>query len=324
MRIGVYGDVHLNKNMRSLQDLWNVTSQKSLHHMYNHFDELSIEMAVCLGDFLDTPRLEAKDVGLVLPILEDINSRSYPTYILLGNHEIYDDDHNILDYLSIYENIHPVTSATIIEDMCFIPYNEDPKIIDMKDKVVFTHHDIYGSALASGKTYAFFGLDPKIFEGSKLVMNGHVHLKSCISKRVVNAGSLLVSQQGELKLGDYPSYYLVDSSSGSYSSYENRNSMIYLTIDESEVGKVVKEYDQMHTVLKVEYEGEIPDNWINTAHTSWKKKVSSIGSAEEYDIVRTTSNFDMKNYIVEYLKKDVEVPDSCLEDYINTALEMLS
>lgn len=321
MRIGVYGDVHLNKNMRSFQDLWNATAMKSLHHMYNHFDELDVEMVVCLGDFFDTPRLEAKDVGLVLPILEDINSRSYPTYILLGNHEIYDADHNILDYLSIYENIHPVTSTTIMENMCFIPYHEDPKVTDMTDMIVFTHHDIYGSALAGGKTSAFFGLDPAIFSRAKLVMNGHVHLKSRISNRLINAGSLLVSQQGELKLGEYPSYYLVDSHTGVFLEYVNKHSMIYLTISEDEAGKIVQNYDQMHCVLKVEYKDEMPGTWINTAHTSWHKKISSIESSSTEVIHH--SSFDMKNYLVDYIKRSADISDSKKSDYTTTGLELL-
>lgn len=323
MLLGVYGDIHLTKNMRSMQDIWEVTAMKSIQTMYDKFDELNVESAVCLGDFFDAPRIEAKSMNLVLPILESINTRTYPTYILLGNHEASDSDSNILEFLSSYENIIPITSMTDIEGMIFIPYYEDPKNADIKsDNIVFTHHDIYGSELASGKTKAFFGLDPDIFKDAKLVMNGHVHLKSKVRSNILNAGSLLVSQQGELKLGDYPSYYLLDTKTGKYETYDNVHSMIYLTIDESEGDKIVHTYDQMHCVLKVEYENEIPEIWIDTAHTSWKKKISSIGSSE--DSVVTTSNFDMKNYLVEYLSKDEEIPEDEKEEYIRTGLELLS
>lgn len=324
MFIGVYGDCHLNKNMRSFQDVWNVTASKSIYHMYDKFDELGVELAVCLGDFLDTPRLEAKDLSLVLPILSNINERSYPTYILLGNHESYGEsgDCNILEYLRVYENIHPVTASYIMEDMCFIPYYEDPVNINMDDRIVFTHHDIYGSALASGKTSAFFGIDPKVFSRAKLVLNGHVHLKSKVCNNVVNAGSLLISQQGELKVGEYPSYYTVDTRTGKYETYDNEHSMIYLTLPIEEVGEVVQSgYDQMHTVLKVEYSGELPDSMINTLHTSYKKILSSIEDTKS-EVVRASS-FDMKNYLVEYIKKDKELSDDLKEDYIKTGVELL-
>lgn len=311
--------------MRSFQDVWNVTAMKSISEMYDRFDELDVELAVCLGDFLDTHRLEAKDLGLVLPILSTINERSYPTYILLGNHESYSDDgdHNILEYLRVYENIHPVTSTYVVEDMCFIPYYEDPSTVDMKDKIVFTHHDIYGSSLASGKTSAFFGIDPTVFNEAKLVMNGHVHLKSKVSHNVVNAGSLLVSQQGELRVGEYPSYYILDTRTGKYDSYENKNSMIYLTLPIEDISKVVKSgYDNMHTVLKVEYSGELPEDTLNTLHTSYRKILSSIEDARE-EVVRSTS-FDMKNYLVEYIRKDKDLSDDVKDDYIKTGVELLS
>ena len=323
MRVGVYADPHVTKNMRSMQSLWEVTTIKSFSSMYDRFDELDVESVICLGDFFDAPRLEAKHLSLLIPILDMINSKTYPTYLLLGNHEIYDDNSNILEFLNGYDNIIPVTNTIDVEGMLFIPYSESPELYDITpDNIVFTHHDIYGSELAGGKTKAFFGIDPDIFKEAKLVMNGHVHLKSKPAKNIVNAGSFLVSQQGELRLGEFPSYYVLDTKTGDYSSYNNEHSMIYLTIDESESSKIVDNYDQMHCVLKVEYENEIPESWINTAHTSWKKKVSSIGQVEE-TIVKS-SNFDMKNYIIEYLKKDAEIPESSLEEYISTALEMLS
>ena len=211
MLLGIYGDVHITKNMRALQDIWDVTATKSLYNMYDKFDEANVEMVVCLGDFFDAPRLEAKHLKLVLPILDNINNRSYPTYILLGNHESYDEESNILEYLTTYDNIIPITSPTEIEGMLFLPYYADPSKFNMEDKIVFTHHDIYGSALASGKTEAFFGISPEVFKDARIVMNGHVHLRSKVSDNIVNAGSILVSQQGELRLGDFPRYYTLDT-----------------------------------------------------------------------------------------------------------------
>lgn len=322
MNVGIYSDVHLTKNMRSLQSIWDTTATRSLHYMYNKFDELGVEMVVCLGDFFDTPNLSAKNMSLVLPILDDINSRIYPTYILLGNHEIDDQEQNILEYLKVYENIHPVTSITMMENMLFIPYQDDPTGFDMKNTIVFTHHDIYGSALAAGKTKAFFGLDPLIFREAKLVMNGHVHTSSWVSNNILNVGSLLKSQQGEMRVGEYPQYYTLDTNTKQLNTYQNKHSMIYLTIDETNIGEVLQEgYDQDHLVLKVEYSGEIPKEFIDTAHTSWKKKISSID--DNKGSVAHISNFDLKNYLVEYLKKDTSLSGKDVEDYITTGLRLL-
>lgn len=324
MLLGVYGDVHITKNMRTMQSLWEVTSMKSISTMYDKFDELDVEMVVCLGDFFDAPRLEAKSMNIVLPILSLIESKTYPTYILLGNHEADNTESNILEFLSSYNNIIPITNLTEVESMVFVPYYE--KLEDLSeiisDKIVFTHHDIYGSSLASGKTSAFFGANPDCLKSARLVMNGHVHLKSNPSDNIVNAGSLLVSQQGELRIGEFPSYYTLDTRTAEYKSYDNEHSMIYLTIDKNEVDKIVLTYDQHHCVLRVEYDEEIPTAWIDTAHTSWRKRLDSIDSVE--DRASHDTNFDMKNYIVEYIKKDASIDEKRVDEYVSTGLELLS
>lgn len=325
MRVGIYGDCHITKNMRNLQDTWERSVTASIRNMYKKFDEEKVEFAVCLGDFFDKPILEAKSLHLILPILNIMNSKEYPTYLLLGNHEIDDAEHNILEYLSEYENIKPMTNWDLLrEEFLFIPYNVDPASIMptfFRDKYIFTHHDIYGSELASGKTKAFFGLDPDIFKDAKRVFNGHVHLKSKVSSNIINSGSLLVSQQGELRLGEYPSYYVLDSGTGNITEYENEYSMIYLAIDLKEVNDVTK-YNQGNLVLRVDYEEEIPDEFIYTAHTSWRKKISSIESTTK-DIVRT-NNFDLKDYVVNYIKKDSSISDEDKESYIKVGLEVLN
>ena len=237
MLIGVYGDVHLSKNMRTFQYVWDDTSTKSIYNMYDKFDEMNVESAICLGDFFDAPRIEAKHMQLVLPILRHMNERTYPTYLLLGNHEIDSDESNILDFLSMYENIIPVTEVLDVEGMLFLPYGTDPSEVDMKDKIVFTHHDIYGSELAGGKTKAFFGIDTSVFSEAALVMNGHVHLRSRVADNIINTGSLLISQQGEMRVGEYPQYYIIDKNSVKVDSYDNKYSMIYLTARDTELNK---------------------------------------------------------------------------------------
>lgn len=323
-KIAIFGDAHITKNMRSLQDIWEDSVISSFTNMYKKFDEEKVDFVLGLGDLLDTPEIKAKHLHLLRPVFQLMNRRNYPTYLLLGNHEIDSDESNILEYLSEYENIIPVTDSDITrEEFTFIPYNVNPTELDpdfIKDRYVFTHHDIYGSELASGQTKAFFGLDPDIFKDAKLVMNGHVHLKSNPASNILNAGSLLVSQQGELRVGNYPSYYLLNSDTGLLVEIENKYSMIYLSIDARDL-ELVQKYDHNRLVLRVEYEGEIPETFINTAHTSWRKKITSIQS-DAPEIQRTT-NFDFKNYLVEYIDKDLTIPEDKKEEYKRIGLEVL-
>ena len=328
MKVGIFGDVHITKNMRSLQHIWEKSATESILNMYKTFDDEGVEFVVCLGDFFDTPRIEAKHLHLLLPIFNIMNTRSYPTFMILGNHEIDDDDHNILEYLSEYENIKPVTDYDIfMREFVFIPYNVNPLDLSSKftkDMYVFTHHDIYGSELAGGKTKAFFGVDPSIFKEAKRVFNGHVHLKSKIPYNIINAGSILTSQQGELRLGDYPSYYVLDESTGTVTEYDNKYSMLYLSLDDSkpDLNSINKYEDQKdRLVLRIDYEGDLPEYTLNVAHMSWRKKISSI-SNDSSEIVKTT-NFDFKNYLVDHINNDSSVDNEVKQEYIKVGLEIL-
>ena len=155
-------------------------------------------------------------------------------------------------------------------------------------------------------------------------MNGHVHLKSIVRSNVINAGSLLVSSQGELRVGDYPTYYTVDTKTGDLIGYPNKYSMIYLTCNTESVDKLSEsEYDHNHLVLRVEYTGGLPEIEIDSLHTSYRKLVEDIESTQERELIKTT-NFDMKNYLTEYIKKDMEISEDEKENYIKVGVELLS
>lgn len=319
MRVGVYGDVHLTKNMRTLQDLWDFAATESIKSMYDHFSAANIFAAISLGDFFDAPRLEAKHIRLVIPILDYINSMKFPTYVLLGNHEADSDNSNILEFLRPYENIIPVTETLELENMLFLPYYETVDDKEMKDKVVFTHHDIYGSKLAAGKTEAFFGINPEKFSEAALVMNGHIHTKSTLGN-IVNVGSLLTSCHGELRVGDYPSYYILDDLD--YETYYNYNSMVYLTVKSlDELDRCDHKYNRKNLVLRVEYDGELPNVPDEFAHVSYRKLVTSI---ETEIVTNSTEHFDIKNYLTDHINADESLSSKEKLAYISTGLELLS
>ena len=324
MKVGIYGDVHITKNMRTLQSTWEDSVLYSFADMYKKFDENKVDFVVGLGDLLDTPEIKAKHLYLLRSVFAMMNCRDYPTYLLLGNHEIESDESNILEFLSEYENIKPITDWEIIRnDFLFIPYNVYPGGLDpeyIKDSYVFTHHDIYGSDLAGGKSKAFFGLDPDIFKDAKGVFNGHVHLKSKVSDNVLNAGSLVVSQHGELRVGDYPSYYILDKETGKLDTYENKNSMIYLTVRPEEIESVLLKYpNHSRLVLKIEYSGDLSKVDLNILHTSYRKLINDSDISESSKINHTS--FDLKNYLTEYIQNDESVKDK--DSYIKIGMELL-
>lgn len=327
MNVAIYGDVHLTKKMSGIQSYWDDSALRVFSSMYNRFSELNIESAICLGDFFDAPRLEAKSVKVVTEILSLINSSTFPTYFLLGNHEIFDEESNILDYLLEYDNIIPVTEVKEYEGKVFVPYNvalEDlPK--DLIDgKYLFTHHDIYGSELAGGKVKASFGTNPSILSSARRVFNGHVHLNSEFGN-VVNVGSILKSQQGELRVGEYPVYYVLTGSGSVIKFHLDGNYIAPLTLTSEEYPRVLNMYPpSVKFLLRLSYEDDSQIVPIESDSRVLKFRVHrdvSNSSMESVEVAR--KSIDIKELITTYIRKDDTVAPEDKERMVSLGLSLL-
>lgn len=328
MNVAIYGDVHLTKKMSGIQSYWDDSALRVFSSMYNRFSELDVESAICLGDFFDAPRLEAKSVKLVTEILSLINNSSFPTYFLLGNHEIFDDDSNILDYLSEYDNIIPVTEVKEYEGKVFVPYNvnlEDLPEDLINGKYLFTHHDIYGSELAGGKVKASFGTNPRILQGARRVFNGHVHLNSAFGN-IINVGSILKSQQGELRVGEHPSYYVLYTDTGNIIHCHVTDDYIApLTLNSEEYPCALDMYPpNVKFLLRLSYKDESQVLNIDSDPRILKFRIHkdvSNSSMESADVVRRS--IDIKELITTYIHKDDTVAPEDKEHMVSLGLSLL-
>lgn len=328
MNVAIYGDVHLTKKMSGIQSYWDDSALQVFSSMYDEFAQLNIESAICLGDFFDAPRLEAKSVKVVTEILSLINNSSFPTYFLLGNHEIFDEESNILDYLLEYDNIIPVTEVKEYEGKVFVPYNvslEDlPKDL-IEGKYLFTHHDIYGSELAGGKVKASFGTNPEVLSSARRVFNGHVHLSSKFGN-IINVGSLLKSQQGELRTGECPCYYSLNTETGSIYKFPIPGTYLApLTITSEEYPRVLDMYPEgVKFLLRLSYTDDSQIVPIESDPRILKFRIHkdvSNSSMESADVVRRS--IDIKELITTYIHKDDTVAPEDKEHMVSLGLSLL-
>lgn len=328
-KIGIFGDVHLTKRMGAFQQQWNDSAIKTFEYMYQKFEEECVDYVVCLGDFFDKSVLEARSVSLVTSILKIINSCKFSTKFLLGNHEIDSDEHNILEFLHEYENIDPITQLRVTTDSVYVPYLFDiEQIAQMnpdwcKGKYVFTHHDIYGSLLASGKVKASFGVNPSLFELSRKTFNGHVHTPSTLGK-VQNVGSILKSQQGEMAYDNRPEFYILDLETGLQSSYKNPYSLLYMSVPYEQLSLLpLTEEEKSRTVLRVDCKssedvGEVPDGFLHVV----MKLSAKHQTLETTDTLQNT-NVDLKEFIARYIQKDETILPEQKSVMINLGIQLL-
>lgn len=332
MKIGIYSDPHITKKLHIIDNKWNESILDTFNSMYKKFKDYDVDLVVCGGDFFDKPVLEAKHVFLLSNIMDILSMYKFNTYFLLGNHEIESSDHNILSCLSNYNKVKVIEDLYKEGNLLFIPYsvyleNLDPSIFN--DCVIFTHHDIYGSELAGGKVKASFGIDPNIFNKSKIVFNGHLHNRSVLGK-VINVGSLFATQFGEIKEGsysDYPSYYIYDTDKGSLETFNNKDSFAYITIPIQELNNALNSYDKDKLILRVLYNSEediknVNINSLGICNLSYKKIINK-DTLDETIVANTTSNIDIKELLSSYIDKDETLDNDSKERIKSKSFDIL-
>lgn len=312
MKIGIYGDPHITKKLSYISDEWDASILNTFKNMYETFKNNKVDKVVCLGDFFDSSVLEASSVKKVTEVLSIINDAEFKTHILLGNHEVHGPEGNVLEFLN-YENIKPEILLSSEEGLLFVPYTQSLEELDklmFKDKIVFTHHDIYGSKLSGGKSKATFGVDRDILKDAKLVINGHVHNR-WRAGNVINAGSLFTTQFGELDevYRDKPCYYILDTESLGLEIFQNDDSIMFVTVDAETLEEDLSIYSNNKKVLRIMYEKEedIPLNREDdekVLRVVLRKKLPGSMTTDVSDKVINGGTLDLKSFVVKYIEKD--------------------
>lgn len=330
MKLAIYGDAHVTRKMGFIQGHWDTSVISIFKKLYEDFNKAGIDGAICLGDFFDKSVLEAKSVKLVTEILSIMENSKFPTSILLGNHEIDSNDHNILDFLQGYSNVIPITELTTEDRLTFIPYSvslEEVSKEHISDKFVFTHHDIYGSELAGGKVKASFGTHPETLSSATAVFNGHVHLPSSLGN-IHNIGSITKMQQGEIRIGELPQYILLDTSSNNFERvFVEDNLILPITVRSTDIDSVLSLYkDSNKFLLRVIYDGETPnlkDYKKDSRILSISLRKSIGDSVGDNTIEIKKSNLDIKEFLSTYVNSDSSLDENMKSKIIPLGISLL-
>lgn len=205
MNILIYGDTHFSQYSSILRKRGNKYSVRlenevmSINWAERLAESQGCDMIVCLGDFFDSPNLNAEE----LTALSDIQWANIPHYFLVGNHEI--GSHNLdvssSHLLSLGNMI--IESQPIITyypnnlEICYLPYvfEEDRKFIydtfapTQNKRIIFSHNDIKGVQMGAFVSVAGYGIS-EIENNCSLFINGHLHNGGKIGNKIINCGNL--------------------------------------------------------------------------------------------------------------------------------------
>lgn len=207
MRILVYADNHFcqySSIIRSRGTKYSTRLEnqiKSINWLEALSKEKDCDKIVSLGDFFDSPTLNAEEVTA----LRDIKWNNELEHIfIVGNHETNTRDisYNVLNLLGLasYSIIDKPTSVSDgTYTYCFLPYiynSERLKFLkeyfpDGEKNIIFSHNDIAGIQYGSYKSEEGFRLID-ISLSCKLFLNGHIHNMSGLDadNKIFNVGNL--------------------------------------------------------------------------------------------------------------------------------------
>ena len=89
MRLGIYTDPHYSSQAITCGVRFNSRSLEKIRGAYRFFEHERCDLAVCLGDLIDSENEHETEIDNLGKIADIIRSSSVPTVCLMGNHDAF-------------------------------------------------------------------------------------------------------------------------------------------------------------------------------------------------------------------------------------------
>lgn len=184
MKFGFYTDTHLTgRNITSRLDDYSQTILGKIRQCYKYGEENNFDFMLHGGDVFNTHKISSYD--LLLELRDIIDSVSFPTYFIVGNHDVYGLSFSYYNKSTLYfmsricKNFIPIMDSIELDELVLYPchtWNDPEYCIKQKQsinkpKVLLVHH-----LLDCGEN-SFTNLDTKNFGETDydLILAGDLH-----------------------------------------------------------------------------------------------------------------------------------------------------
>ena len=206
MKIMAFGDIHFHHTHRfshitdsgfTVRELEHLSCADTLIKLYQ---EEHIDKLVCLGDIWGPvgDNISAQTLKAVLDFFKKFNDAKIPLDIILGNHDIVDNNLQIhkLEALNYLSNIHLYIKPKEEQSFVYMPYclNDDEairfleNIKDKQNKIIFSHLELGGINLGNG-IVTQKGVPLDLLNQFKMTLQGHYHSGGSYGHKIQISGS---------------------------------------------------------------------------------------------------------------------------------------
>ena len=276
MKILIYSDLHISKTSSILPLNYDKSSKFSFRqnmiieigkYLANIADENNVNMIINLGDTFDVNTVTSYDITTASEFFKCFKYINVPHLVLVGNHEMVNQDFNAIKLLGNITNITVISEpctinssicsilypdASMIEtnstddsvSLAFLPYCNYKDILEFPDgDFLFSHQDIQGSSIR-GNIVLPDGIDKNILkEKYKLVFNGHIH-KASIMDNVINVGSVTTHSFADDNLS-VPQCYIFDTDTLNLTTFKPTICPLFRKLDALDRFDLCKQLDNL-------------------------------------------------------------------------------
>lgn len=353
MRIFIYSDLHISRTssiMPLTSSINKYTYRQNMilelgKYLENIIDEQKPDLIINLGDTFDNHTITSYDIDIASKFFECFRMLNIPHIVLVGNHEMINQDFNAIEILNNINNItvisEPGTANTNIMfplsteqniKLAFLPYCDYRDILEFPEgDFLFSHQDIQGSCIR-GDFKLPNGIDQNNLSKYKLVFNGHIH-KSSIMKNIINVGSISTHSFSDDQ-ENVPKCYIFDTNTLDLTTYKPTCCPLFRKVEIkkniSELYAFVDQLDKnykyiLHITCPFELKDEIK-SFIEQNEFVINSRISIIGSIKEVkeenknNTINLSSNIDILQNFKDFLNiTDLKYP---LELYVDVLKEV--
>lgn len=344
MKIFMYSDLHISRTSSIMpigDDNKYTYRQKMIietgKYLVDIIDKEQPDLIINLGDSFDQHTVTSYDIDVASEFFKCFRMLSIPHLVLVGNHEMINQEFNAIRILSNINNITVISEPCTVDTnlitgirhpdadlsntpknenikLAFLPYCNHKDILEFPEgDYLFSHQDIQGSIIR-GSFALPEGIDPNILKDKyKLVFNGHIH-KPSISGNVINVGSISTHSFSDDEEA-VPQCYIFDTKTMDLKTFKPTICPLFRKMEVKDNNDLLNQFNKLnkqykyilHIVCPFEYRDEIkqtlekfPDLVLSNRITVKVAKEENIANDKE-DVLNLQSNIDIKQSFKDFL-----------------------
>lgn len=245
MRILLYSDLHISRTSSILpigNDSKYTYRQQMIINTADWLSQIMVnerpDLIINCGDTFDQHTITSYDINVASKFFAMFSDRMkmnniiIPHFVLVGNHEMINQNFNAISLLNNIEGIKVISEPTTWStqgseklDLAFLPYCNYNDVLSFPEGTyLFSHQDIQGSTIR-GNFVMPEGLTSEQLKQYKLVFNGHIH-KSSSMNNIINLGSVTTHSFSDDEEA-VPQAYIFDTQTMNLQIFKNYNCPLF-------------------------------------------------------------------------------------------------